>query len=780
MSLRVKLMSLVIAGLPLAASNAQTCTFDWKPGDGYPGIIGDVYDVINWDPDGAGPQPEWLVAGGLFSIAGDAKANSVAIWDGSIWHALGDGVLGIVYALGVYENDLIVGGDIYMAGGQYINNIARWDGTAWHAMDLGLGRGLSIQPVRALKSFNGELYAGGQFEPFKQQPLKYIARWNGRNWNSVGAGVDGVVISFAINQGKLIVGGEFLAAGGTPANSLAAWDGSNWSNFEQGLAPNSPGIDFTSVYKLVEFRNELYASGRLLIEGSPAQLVARWNGTSWTGTGLPGGIHDLANELIVFQDRLIAGGDIRLQSSFTTPHLLAYDGLNWQSVVPTVTEALNDRATALGVYNGKLIVGGENDFVEQLGVNGVLSWDGTSWGRIGKGMNDGVLDLTVWRNQLIAGGNFTSAGQHIAKHIARFDGRNWQPIGGGVDRIGHSYTGVVALASFANDLIVGGWFTLAGDLPVSGVARWDGGSWNHMGGDLGDKFEALVNYKGRLIATGMINHLSPLGYIGLASWEGRNWVEFGGNLNGSGRVLIGYGDDLFVGGTFNRAGLVPANNIARWNGFQWDNMDGGCNGLVSAIIPFGGQLIAGGSFTTCGATSARYIAAWDGAQWTPLGAGMEYPTSSLVNYNGLLVAPGPQNIPGQSPPKPLVGWDGHTWQPLSSAVNGNVMSMAVHDRDVLIGGFFLEVGELVSPYLARWGPSVELGDYNANQRVELSDFQQFPNCLSGPAGHDASAIAAMDCLCVYNSDADADIDLVDFAAFQLEYGPQRAIPEPAE
>lgn len=73
-----------------AAGQAGATTYDWRPGQGVPGIDGTVHAAITWDPDGAGPLPEWLVVGGSFNVAGDVVANSVAAWDGQRWHSVGE------------------------------------------------------------------------------------------------------------------------------------------------------------------------------------------------------------------------------------------------------------------------------------------------------------------------------------------------------------------------------------------------------------------------------------------------------------------------------------------------------------------------------------------------------------------------------------------------------------------------------------------------------------------------------------------------------------------
>src|SRR5207247_1421219 len=129
---------------------------------GVPGVYGYVYAVTTWDPDGAGPQPELLIVGGSFSVAGKALANNIAAWDGTSWSALGTGVDKPVSPLAAYSGDLIVGGNFTTAGGVSASRIARWNGNAWSPLGKGIG-GLSSYGVTALVVFNGELIAGGSF-----------------------------------------------------------------------------------------------------------------------------------------------------------------------------------------------------------------------------------------------------------------------------------------------------------------------------------------------------------------------------------------------------------------------------------------------------------------------------------------------------------------------------------------------------------------------------------------------------------------------------------------
>jgi hypothetical protein len=78
---------------------------------------------------------DYLCIGGSFESVNDTPARNIACWDGSLWHALGDGVNKQVDALAFDP-----GGDLYAvglfteAGGRPAHLVARWDGKVWHVL----------------------------------------------------------------------------------------------------------------------------------------------------------------------------------------------------------------------------------------------------------------------------------------------------------------------------------------------------------------------------------------------------------------------------------------------------------------------------------------------------------------------------------------------------------------------------------------------------------------------------------------------------------------------
>ena len=126
-----------------------------------------------------------LYVTGSFQTAGGNTVKNIASWDELSWNAVGGGLIG---ALGSAEgkalfsngNKLFVGGNIASAGtaGNTVNNIAVWNDTIWSAVGNGVDGS-----VYAISIFNNELYVGGSFSNagLSTLPTLNIAKWCPQN-----------------------------------------------------------------------------------------------------------------------------------------------------------------------------------------------------------------------------------------------------------------------------------------------------------------------------------------------------------------------------------------------------------------------------------------------------------------------------------------------------------------------------------------------------------------------------------------------------------------------
>lgn len=286
---------------------------------------GGLNAVELWDPDGAGPLEARLVIGGYFysPIDGISLAN-VAEWDGTTWQPLGNGPDLTVNALTTWDPDgdgpavdlLVAGGVFSHAGGAPANSIAAWNGTTWQELGSGVSSdGPYPTSVSCLTTWDPDgdgplgiqLIAGGGFTSAGGVAAKHVARWDGSTWHALGGGCSGNVFSLTTwdpdgpgpVSPQLAVGGSFASAGGAPAAGVALWDGEQW----RSLATDQPlwGVTGLSTWDPDgpgPLATQLAAAGPAVSadEADPF-AVALWDGITWrtVGPNMSGNVHALAS-----------------------------------------------------------------------------------------------------------------------------------------------------------------------------------------------------------------------------------------------------------------------------------------------------------------------------------------------------------------------------------------------------------------------------------------------------------------------------------------------------
>ncbi len=756
----------MVLALVTSSAGAQ-CPSGWMPGHGLPGVDGEVRAAVEWDPDGPGPQPAILVAGGYFELAGDVPAENVAAWDGSAWHSLGSEMNGAIAALAVYNGDLIAGGFFSVAGGTNANSIARWDGSAWQPLGSGVGypNPNILGQVLSLTVYNGELIAGGEFVVAGGVSASNIARWNGSDWEALGSGVSGAyVLAVTAYNGELIAGGSFNTAGGVSASNIARWNGSAW----QALGA---GTNF-EVQSLTVYDGELIAGGIFNTAGGVyAAHVARWDGAAWrslgSGIGNPDPFTAQVLALAVYNGQLFAGGTFPSAGGVAASNIAAWDGVTWEPLGIGVDHWV----MSMTVFDGELVAGGGMLTAGSTGVSGVARWDGSTWRSLGSGTNGNVDSFAIFNGELIAGGFLTSAEGVSAERIARWNGAAWQPlVGGGVNGSNEPFLPpwVSALAVDNGSLIVGGHFAAAGEIPARNIGRWDGSSWYALGSGIagGDPFPfvaALAVYNGDLVAGGLFDSAGGVSAMNIARWDGSAWHSPGSGISGEPentivRALAVYDGKLIAGGRFTTAGGVAAQNIASWDGSTWQPLAGGGTYAIAALHLFQGDLIAGGSFTSVGGVSANNIARWDGSSWHPLGSGVTGPVRELTVHEGALIAGGLFLAADGVSVNGIARWDGSVWEAMGGGMSSGVYALASYESGVtaqlFAGGGFTTVDGEVSAHLARFGTLCAPGDLDEDGDVDSDDMsallEGWGPCPACPPS------------CAGDVNGDCEIGIVDF------------------
>lgn len=222
-----------------------------------------------------------LIVGGYFTDCDGLPANYISSWDiTNGWAALGAGTggsQGQVMALEVYGNDLIATGFFTTAGGNSANQIAKWNGNSWFPLTSGTG-----WATYSLLHYGNDLIVGGLFSTPGGINAPSIAKWDGTSWSALGSGMgptivgDRYVFALASYNGNLYAGGEYLTAGGLTCNGMAKWDGNTWSDLQGGV---TLGTNNTyGVYALIVYGNDLIAGGLFSTAGGTGvSYIAAWN-----------------------------------------------------------------------------------------------------------------------------------------------------------------------------------------------------------------------------------------------------------------------------------------------------------------------------------------------------------------------------------------------------------------------------------------------------------------------------------------------------------------------
>lgn len=334
-----------------------------------------------------------------------------------------------------------------------------------------------------------------------------------------------------------------------------------------------------------------------------------------------------------------------------------------------------------------LYVGGEHQSAGPVGASRIARWDASGWSSLGEGLGlpDEVEGVYVYDDgtgpALYVGGWFSSAGAVVASRIAKWDGQRWYPLGSGA-----KWGGVARMVEFDDGrgpaLYVGGDFLTMGGPAVYAIARWNGQQWSALG-------------------SGIRRANGPGMAVGLNVFDD------------------GTGPALYAGGWFTTAGGVPANNIAKWDGQRWwplgDGITSSGDIRVTSLGVYddgtGPALYVGGWFEKAGGMPAKNIAKWDGSRWSGVGGGINsgYVSGLRVWDDGhgpALYVAGYFPNAGGAPTNNVAKWNGQAWSPLADGVDGYAVALLPFDggngEALYVGGGFTHAGGKPAKFIARW------------------------------------------------------------------------------
>jgi hypothetical protein len=374
---------------------------------------------------------------------------------------------------------------------------------SWEPLGEGLqGGGDNLQPVYALCSYNGKLYAGGVITQAGNIKVRGIACWDGNRWDSLRTSINGYVEAMFVYRNQLCVGGSFTKAGKKRVNYLARWIDTagtvpDWYNLGATFVTlhMEKFTCLSPVKAFAEYNDQLYVSGDFGPGGCAINHVGVLKDGKWTTLSSPkcsvngdtskadySSFTDYTDKgLAVYNDKLCATGAIVDQNG-TGAISKAEDVATWDSkkssvgFLPSKNPTNNPfRTYCFAVYNSQLYAGGSFVSASNKPAKHIAVWDGDHWSPLLSGVNGEVNTMLVYEGKLYVGGAFDSAGGNPAHAIAVWDGHTWSAVGDGFTNEGH-VARVRALAIYNGELYAGGYFTSSGDKPVMNIARLKLGS----------------------------------------------------------------------------------------------------------------------------------------------------------------------------------------------------------------------------------------------------------------------------------------------------------------
>ena len=584
----------------------------------------------------------YIYVGGDFIKAGVDTANKqqtascLARWDSNTekWTPLadviknGEGVSGRVYALAYDKNTniLYAGGNFTHAGwtgntatSTDVKNVARWvNEREWKTLNNpslptlygvnGIVRALAVDT-------NSQVYVGGNFTMVGSTgPAKYVALWTEKDgWSNLDTGVNGEVYALALTAAnKLWVGGNFTTVGTANkiANYIAQWDpsmtGDKWNPV---ISDNTNGTRDEVWALAVDKASAVYVGGIFRVVGSKmADRIAKMTGAltnaQWTNFGT--GIDDYVYAMVMnTQGELYIAGRFITNGSVFVNCVAKWTGGQWESLgsgVALTGDYPEIYAMAFDKSENNLYVGGSFDKAGNISTDSVARWNVASrgWFAVGDGLQGGKVNSLIldWQDTLLAGGGFTTSGAVPLWGVAKFVGQTWQDVASGpTDRLLKGEVYALAVDRKNAVLYAGGYFNrdIGGSRDLDFIAQYSNSDpiWKPLGDGVDNTVTALI-------------------------------VDSHNDLN-----------TLYAGGDFTRVGSsTGANRIARWDRVRWDRVGGlgGFNNSVYTLaIDSSRNLFAGGNFTTADGLTASHIATTDLSKdsnssnltWGPVGSGVE-------------------------------------------------------------------------------------------------------------------------------------------------------------
>ena len=553
---------------------------------------------------------------------------------------------------------LIYGGFVYEGASQNVNFVAKWNGNSL----------VPFSQVREVvdNSVNGkvvEYYNGEYYYAYSDG----IYKSNGSSSWSLISGTDNSVGQFNTANMRIIDNDLYFLISNssqgfqhntTPYNNFIKLTSSETVS-DPSFNPN--GSVTNSEYDSVNNKYIAYGSFSQ-IGGINSNLIATWNGTSWSSVGVNKSFWTIFNskssiERSLFSNSLYyctlndtayisneqtnAGRLFRINSSSEVTQF-------YSNSSPFSSEFGNSHIVKDS--NNNLYVIGNFTTIEGISANRIARWNGTAWSALGEGLSEFEFSYfaPIVKNRLFVEGNdiyFLYFKIDAGIEVKKWNGTSWSSVFSSNYHLqnwaGSAY--ISGICKYQNDFYIFGQFTNTNGIETNNIAKWNGTAWSALGTGIRRNsalFSSILSVKadsnGNIFVVGSFNLAGSVTTNGIARWNGTAWSALGSGTSsvnsGINDMQIDSNNNVYVGGSFTTIGGITANRIARWNGTAWSALgEGITNGNVNDILIDGSDIYVSGDFLLSGTNKVTRIAKWNGSSW------IKPFTNKVITGNGPLV-----------------------------------------------------------------------------------------------------------------------------------------------
>ena len=285
---------------------------------------------------------------------------------------------------------------------------------------------------------------------------------------------------------------------------------------------------------------------------------------------------------------------------------------------------------------------------------------------------------------LYVGGNFMDAGGVPVQHIAKWDGLTWDSIGGSI------FWAVKDIEKFKDTIYA------VSDLP-GGVQKWDGTIWKDIGNTVGSSTFGLFATDSILYISGWFDTIGGINTRYMAYYNGNNLLSSPSSFADPGWGAynsIIYNNDLFIAGNFENTQNPSISDMTYLHNSTWLPIGNGIQssfGTVNCFTIFQNKLVIGGTFQTSWGDPGNSIMMWDGTNLTQLGSGLNGDVFDMVVYNNELYVGGSISSTSGVYGSCLQKWNGTQWDNLGLSFNNTITSLALMNNELYVGGGFTQV-----------------------------------------------------------------------------------------